>query len=65
MLTRTTHHPIDFAYTDQELQALFRVANPEVVVKGGFFELRRVDENLTYHRMGQIDLDTDGQAEEA
>jgi len=36
----TTRHPVDFACTDQGFQALFRVANPEVVVKSGFFELR-------------------------
>lgn len=42
----TTRHPVDFAHTAQEVQALFRVTHPEVVVKGGFFKLRHVEENL-------------------
>jgi len=31
----TTRHPVDFAYTPQELQALFRYASEQDVERGG------------------------------
>jgi hypothetical protein len=36
----TTRHPVDFAYTRQELDALFRVAREHDVEKGGTYDAR-------------------------
>jgi hypothetical protein len=36
----TTRHPVDFAYTDQELQALFRLAHAHDVERGGRYDAR-------------------------
>jgi hypothetical protein len=36
----TTRHPVDFAYTDQELQALFRLAHAHAVERGGRYDAR-------------------------
>jgi hypothetical protein len=36
----TTPYPVDFAYTPQELQALFRYAHDHDVAKGGRYDAR-------------------------
>jgi hypothetical protein len=35
-----TRYPVDFAYTDQELQALFRDAHAHDVERGGHYDAR-------------------------
>jgi hypothetical protein len=42
-------HPVDFPYTGQELQALFRVANEEDVEKGGRYDARSAAVNVWSH----------------
>jgi hypothetical protein len=45
----TIHHPVDFAYTRPELDALFRLANQEDVEKGGRYDARSAAINLGSH----------------
>jgi hypothetical protein len=45
----TTRHPIDFAYTRQELEALFRYAHDHDVEKGGRYDARSAAINLWSH----------------
>ena len=46
---RTTRHPVDFAYTPQELQALFRYAHDHDVEKGGRDDARQRAINVWSH----------------
>ena len=46
----TTRHPIDFAYTPQELQVLFRVARDAAVEQGGRYDVRSAAINIWAHR---------------
>jgi len=39
-MSLTTRHAVDFAYTRQELDALFRFAHAEDVEKGGHYNAR-------------------------
>jgi hypothetical protein len=45
----TTKHPIDFAYTRQELDALFRLAHREDVEHGGRYDARSAAINVWSH----------------
>jgi hypothetical protein len=45
----TTRHPVDFAYTTQELEALFRYANEHDVEKGGRYDARSAAVNIWSH----------------
>ena len=45
----TTRHPIDFAYTPQELQALFRYAHDHDVEQGGRHDARSAAINVWSH----------------
>jgi hypothetical protein len=45
----TTRHPVDFPYTLQELQGLFRIANEEDVEKGGRYDARSAAVNIWSH----------------
>jgi len=45
----TTRHPVDFPYTRQELEALFRVAHQEDVEQGGRYDARSAAINLWSH----------------
>jgi hypothetical protein len=45
----TTRHPVDFAYTLQELQALFRYANEHDVERGGRYDARSAAINVWSH----------------
>jgi hypothetical protein len=45
-----THHAVDFAYTRQELDALFRDAHAHDVERGGHDEARSAAINLWRHR---------------
>jgi hypothetical protein len=45
----TTRHPVDFAYTRQELEALFRYANVHDVEQGGCYDARSAAVNLWSH----------------
>jgi hypothetical protein len=45
----TTRHPVDFAYTRQELEGLFRYANEHDVDKGGRYDARSAAVNLWSH----------------
>jgi hypothetical protein len=45
----TIRHPVDFPYTRQELQALFRVANEGDVEKGGRYDARSAAINVWSH----------------
>lgn len=42
----TTHHPVDFAYTLPELEALFRYAREHDVEKGGCYDARAAAINV-------------------
>lgn len=42
----TTRYPVDFAYTRQELDALFRYAHEHDVEKGGHFDARSAAVNV-------------------
>jgi hypothetical protein len=72
----TTRHAVDFAYTPQELQALFRYAREQDVERGGHDDARSAainvwshhwlhpaahQESETIHRIGQFGLDIHGQ----
>jgi hypothetical protein len=45
----TTRHPVDFAYTTQELQTLFRYAHAHDVEKGGRYDARSAAVNIWSH----------------
>jgi hypothetical protein len=45
----TTRHPVDFAYTDQELHALFRYAHAHDVEQGGHYDARSAAINVWSH----------------
>ena len=45
----TTRYPVDFAYTDQELQALFRYAYAHDVEQGGRYDARSAAINVWAH----------------
>jgi hypothetical protein len=45
----TTRHPVDFPYTRQELEALFRLANEQDVEKGGRYDARSAAVNVWSH----------------
>jgi hypothetical protein len=45
----TTRHPVDFPYTCQELEALFRYANQHDVDKGGHYDARSAAVNIWTH----------------
>jgi hypothetical protein len=45
----TTRHPVDFAYTRQELEALFRHAHEHDVEKGGRYDARSAAINVWSH----------------
>jgi hypothetical protein len=45
----TTRHPVDFAYTTQELQALFRYAHAHDVERGGHYDARSAAINVWSH----------------
>jgi hypothetical protein len=45
----TTRYPVDFAYTRQELDALFRYAHEHDVEKGGHFDARSAAVNVWSH----------------
>jgi hypothetical protein len=45
----TTRHPVDFAYTHQEIQALFRYANDHDVEKDGRYDARSAAINIWSH----------------
>jgi hypothetical protein len=45
----TTRHPVDFAYTRPELEALFRYANAHDVDKGGRYDARSAAINVWSH----------------
>jgi hypothetical protein len=42
----TTRHPVDFAYTHPELEALFRYAHEHDVDKGGHYDARSAAINV-------------------
>jgi hypothetical protein len=44
-----TRHPVDFAYTDQELQALFRYAHDHDVENGSRYAARSAAINIWSH----------------
>jgi hypothetical protein len=46
---RTTHHPVDFAYTRQELEALFHYAHAHDVDQGGHYDARSAAINVWSH----------------
>jgi hypothetical protein len=48
----TTRHPVDFAYTRQELEAMFRLANEEDVERGGHYDARSAAINVWSHHWG-------------
>jgi hypothetical protein len=45
----TTRHPVDFAYTSQELEALFRYAHAHDVEQGGHYDARSAAINVWSH----------------
>jgi hypothetical protein len=45
----TTRHPVDFAYTRPELEALFRYAHAHDVDQGGRYDARSAAINLWSH----------------
>jgi hypothetical protein len=45
----TTRHPVDFPYTRQELEALFRYANEHDVERGGRYDARSAAINVWSH----------------
>jgi hypothetical protein len=45
----TIRHPVDFAYTTQELQALFRYAHAHDVERGGHYDARPAAINVWSH----------------
>jgi hypothetical protein len=45
----TTRHPVDFPYSRQELDALFRYANDHDVDKGGRYDARSAAVNIWSH----------------
>jgi hypothetical protein len=45
----TTRHPVDFAYTTQELQALFRYAHAHDAERGGHYDARSAAINVWSH----------------
>jgi hypothetical protein len=45
-----THHAVDFAYTRQELDALFRYAHTHDVERGGHYDARSAAINLWSHQ---------------
>jgi hypothetical protein len=45
----TTRHPVDFAYSRQELEALFRYANEHAVERGGCYDARSAAINIWSH----------------
>jgi hypothetical protein len=45
----TTCHPVDFAYTRQELEALFRYAREHDVERGGHYDARSAAISLWSH----------------
>jgi hypothetical protein len=45
----TTRHPVDFPYTRQELEALFRYAHVHDVDKGGRYDARSAAINIWSH----------------
>jgi len=45
-----TRHCVDFAYTRQELEALFRYAHEHDVEKGGHYDARSAAVNMWSHR---------------
>jgi hypothetical protein len=45
----TTRHPVDFAYTRPELEALFRYARAHDVEQGGRYDARSAAINLWAH----------------
>lgn len=45
----STMHPVEFYYTRQELQALFRYANEHDVEKGGRYDARSAAVNVLSH----------------
>src|SRR2546426_3106093 len=46
---RTTRHPVDFPYTHQEQQALFRLAHEHDVEQGGRYDARSAAINIWSH----------------
>jgi hypothetical protein len=48
----TTRHAVDFAYTRQELEALFCYANEHDVEKGGRYDARSAAINVWSHHWG-------------
>jgi hypothetical protein len=45
----TTRHPVDFAYTRPELEALFRYAHAHDVEQGGYYDARSAAINVWSH----------------
>ena len=45
----TTRHPVDFAYTHQELDAFFRYAHEHDVARGGHYDARSAAINVWSH----------------
>ena len=45
----TIRHPVEFPYTSQEIDALFRLANEEDVEKGGRYDARSAAINIWSH----------------
>jgi hypothetical protein len=45
----TTHHAVNFAYTPEELQALFRYAHEHDVERGGHYDARSAAINVWSH----------------
>jgi hypothetical protein len=45
----TTRHPVEFPYSRQELEALFRLANAQDVEKGGHYDARSAAINVWSH----------------
>ena len=45
----TTRHAVDFAYTRQELEALFRYAHEHDVEQGGCYDARSAAVNVWSH----------------
>ena len=46
---RTTHHPVNFAYTHPELEALFRYTREHDVDEGGHYDARAAAINVRSH----------------
>jgi hypothetical protein len=49
MFVLATRHPVDFAYTRQELEALFRYVHAQDVERGGRYDARPAAINVWSH----------------